>query len=172
MARYIALIRGINVGGRTFPMAEVRAAVHSIGATDVTTYIQSGNVVLEHGGRAAAVRSALEMAFTAAAGFEVLVVMRTARDLERIIAANPFPQAAPTALHVGFMDGPVPAGTVLPDPARYAPEAYVVAEADVYLHLPHGMGRAKLPPKLALLKPPTTVRNWNTVLTLHSMATG
>ncbi len=172
MATFVALLRGINVGGRrSVPMAGLRDLFAEAGARDVRTYIQSGNVVFGHTKAADALRHDLERRIEAATGHEVTVVLRTARQLATVVAHNPFPDAKPSTLHVGFLnDRPAKAAITAVDPARFAPEAMVVVGRELYLHLPNGMGRAKLPPALAKLRTPITVRNWKTVTTLADMA--
>jgi uncharacterized protein (DUF1697 family) len=150
-------------------MPDLTSWLHTAGFTNVRTYIQSGNVVLEHDARGdLAVR--IEGVLRAHTGFDVPVVIRTKVELARVVARNPFPGTPATQLHVAFLAAP-------PDRAlvktigkdAFAPEESVVRGRDVFLHLPNGMGNAKMPPKLKFLAA-ATVRNWNTVLALADMA--
>ena len=88
--RYVALLRGINVGGRNkVPMAELRAAVEDIGHTDVATYIQSGNVLFTSTRARAEVESELEDALERRFGFPLVVVVRTHAQLRAVVQQAP-----------------------------------------------------------------------------------
>jgi uncharacterized protein (DUF1697 family) len=170
MGLYVALLRGINVGGRTkVPMAALRETCESVGCTEVATYIQSGNVVLNSPLDAAKLRAELERAITERLGVSPVVVIRTHAEIDEVITGNPFPTADTGHLHVGFLTEP-------PDESRLAdlehpPEELAVRGAHVYFMLPNGMGRAKLPELYGRrIKIPTTVRNWRTVMRLHEMS--
>lgn len=182
MPTFVALLRGINVGGnRRLPMSDVRHWVAEAGATDVVTYIQSGNVVLRHPGRSPdRLRDDLERRLEAATGWDIAVVVRTATEWAALVAGNPFPDADPTSLHVACYRDP-PADSALDglDLEAHAPETCALVGAQLYLHLPDGMGRATLPIALARLRPVgggptpvTTVRNWRTVTKLLGLSSG
>ena len=108
MAIYIALLRGINVGGRNrLPMAELRAMFAAAGCADVMTYIQSGNVVFRREtGSAAALADEVGAAIEAKFGFCPTIHLLGVDELHQAITENPFPEAesAPTTLHVSFLD--------------------------------------------------------------------
>jgi uncharacterized protein (DUF1697 family) len=111
------MLRGVNVGGRKLPMADLRALVERLGCTSVRTYVQSGNVVFEAAGTPAALASRLAAAIEADRGFPVPVIVRGARDLAATVSANPFvgegldPDAEPRLFHVTFLGAaPDPAG--------------------------------------------------------------
>jgi uncharacterized protein (DUF1697 family) len=168
----IVLLRGINVGGRhKISMSDLTSWLEVSGFRQVRTYIQSGNVVLQHvDGNELAPR--IEDVLRTHAGFEVTAVTRTAAELTRVVARNPFPTTPPTQLHVAFLADPpdrAAVGAVKKD--AFAPEAFAVRGRDVYLHLPNGMGKAKMPPRLRFLST-ATVRNWNTVVALTEIAKG
>lgn len=180
MTTFVALLRGINVGGnRRLPMTDVRRWVTEVGATEVVTYIQSGNVVLRHPGRSAGtLRDDLERRIEAVTGWDIAVVVRTAAEWADLVAANPFPDADPTSLHVACYRDPPPAGALDGlDLAAHAPETCALVGAQLYLHLPNGMGRATLPVALGKLRPTgggpppvTTVRNWRTLTKLLELS--
>lgn len=173
MGTWVALLRGVNVGGaRKLPMAELRTIVASAGARDVTTYIQSGNVVFTHPGRAAAtLEGGLERRIEDATGLDVTVMLRSPAQLAKVVRANPYPKAEATKLVVLFLKGRADPGTLRTvDPGAFAPESFVVAGPEVYLHLPHGQGRAKLPVALGRVLPPSTARNWQTVTKLLELS--
>lgn len=172
MATYVALLRAINVGGRrSVAMADLRTIVTEAGGQDVQTYIQSGNVVFDHSSRSPSTLTIeLEERIEAATGFAVPVTLRTASQIDKVVQANPFPDAPPAQLAVSFLhDQPAAGATDRLDPAKFAPDAFVLAGRDVYLHLPNGFGRAKLPGALDVVAP-GTARNWNTVVKLQSLA--
>lgn len=173
MPRYLALLRGINVGGKNIvPMANLRALVESLGYRDVTTYIQSGNVLFTSA--AAVTPKDFEAAIERDFGIVLTVVIRTPAQLENVVLANPYTNVDPSKLHVGFLARKPPAADVTKlDADRFQPEEFAVRGAELYLHLPNGMGRAKLPAFLERqLKIPTTVRSWKTVIKLLELARG
>jgi uncharacterized protein (DUF1697 family) len=173
MPGYVALLRGINVGGgNAVAMADLRSVFESLGHSDVGTYIQSGNVTFrtDRPVRPETIEAALVERF----GFDVAVVLREASDLARIVRANPFGTVDPKHLHVGFLAANPTAQVAKGlDPAACAPEEFVLRGCEIYLHLPDGMGRARLPTYLdRRLKIPTTIRNWNTVVKLAELGSG
>jgi uncharacterized protein (DUF1697 family) len=175
VATYVALLRGINVGGRTtVPMAGLKAAFESWGADDVRTYIQSGNVVFTHAERSEPkLEKALRKVIADYAGFDIPVMLRTAAQMKAVVAKNPYPAASGTTLHVLFLTANVDKAALAKlDLAKFAPEEATAVGREIYLFLPNGMGKAKLPLALAKLKVPTTARNWNTVTKLLEMAEG
>lgn len=163
-------------------MAALRAGLDQAGCTDVVTYIQSGNVVLrppEAGPGRDVLQAWLEATISEVAGFAVPVVLRTAADLEQTVARNPYPDAGGTLLHVVFFaEDPAPDAMSGIDVDAFSPESCTLVGRDLYLHLPNGMGRAKLPIALEKAgrkaKPSSvgTARNWNTVLKLLTLAGG
>jgi uncharacterized protein (DUF1697 family) len=90
MARYVALLRGINVGGNNLiRMADLRACLEADGFDDVRTYIQSGNVVFTATGSSATLTARLERTLSAAFGYEATVAVRSARQFRAIVDAAP-----------------------------------------------------------------------------------
>jgi uncharacterized protein (DUF1697 family) len=173
MPTYAALLRGINVGGHNkVPMIQLKAVIESLGHTDVTTYIQSGNVVFTS--RKNVTPAALGRAIKDEFGFDITVVLRTSSELQRVVTDNPFARADLKTVHVGFMASKPSAVAVRAlDADQFAPEEFAIKGSNLYLHLPNGMGRTKLPAYLdRKLKVPTTVRNWNTVLKLLELTAG
>lgn len=171
MPRYVALLRGVNVGGKNkVPMADLRTLVESLGHTDVSTFIQSGNVIFTSS--KVVTPKSLEAAIAKQFGIQSRVVLRTKAELGKILKANPFTRADTSKLHVGFMVEKPPASVVKAlDVDEFLPDEFAVHATELYLHLPNGMGRAKLPPYLdRRLKVVTTVRNWNTVTKLLELA--
>lgn len=154
-------------------MADLRALVEAAGGTGVQTYIQSGNVVFEHAqAKDDTLRDDLERRLDAAFGFKVPVIVRRATSWDAVIRRNPFPDDDPTRLHVVFLrDEPPKGATDGIDRERFAPEEFELSGREVYLYLPNGLGRAKLPVALTrAIGTPDTARNWRTVLKLAALA--
>jgi uncharacterized protein (DUF1697 family) len=175
---HVALLRGINLGGRQVPMKELAAIFVEAKCREVRTYIQSGNVVFQtaaaDAGRLAA---RVEKALLARFGFEVPVVTRSAAELRAVAGANPYLRAGadPGTLHVAFLaERPSPARVAALDPERSPPDRFTVNGSEIYLHCPKGYGNTKLTNSYfdAKLGTTSTVRNWKTVLTLLEMAGG
>jgi uncharacterized protein (DUF1697 family) len=164
VSRYVGLLRGVNVGGKNkLPMAELRALFESLDHTNVSTFIQSGNIVFTTAKPIAA--KDLERAIAKQFGIAPSVMLRTPQELRKIVKSNPFSGVDPSTLHVGFMEQKPSAAAVKQlDSERFLPDELAIRGREIYFHLPNGMGRTKLPPYVdRQLKIPTTVRNWNTV---------
>jgi len=177
MPLHLALLRGINVGGRhRLPMADLAAAFAAAGARDVRTYIQSGNVVYR--ARAADARripARVAAALAARLGFAVPVVGRTIGEWRAVVRGNPFLHAGadPDACHVACLaDRPAVARVGALDPDRSAPDRFAVRGREVYLHLPNGVARTRLTNAWldAQLGTVSTLRNWRTVCALLALA--
>ena len=174
--RYVALIRGINVGGKAkLPMADLRAVVTGLGHADVATYIQSGNVIFtSHRHDSATLEREIERAIARETRLEVSVLIRSQAELTAVVAGNPFPESAarPSELHVSFLSAAPEADRLTGiDPARFEPDEYRLGDRVLYLRCPNGVGRSKLAsyPWERDLGLRATNRNWNTVTTLLSM---
>jgi uncharacterized protein (DUF1697 family) len=175
-ATYVALLRGINLGARNkISMAELRELVGGLDAEDVTTYLQSGNVVFKTAMPAREIAGAIEAAIDRDLGLDVAVLLRTPAQLAALVDRNPFTERARDAkeLHVTFLaDRPQAASVERLDPRRSEPDEFRVVGREVYLRCPKGYGRSKLTnayfeKQLALV---ATTRNWNTVTKLAELA--
>jgi len=176
---YVALLRGINVGGNNMlPMKDLAAMFTKAGANDVRTYIQSGNVVFrverEVSGR---IPIAVAKAIAARTQLRIPIVMRSAAELRRIVQNNPYVQRGVDTdeLHVVFLAAePGEAAARALDPKRSTTDEFIVRGADIYLHCPNGYGRSKLSNAYfdAKLATVSTVRNWRTVLKLLELSGG
>jgi len=103
MAAYVALLRAVNVGGTgKLPMVELKAMCERAGFGKVRTYIASGNVVFDSRETEGPVKATLEAALAAYAGKPVGVLVRTASELTKVLANNPFPDALPNRTVVIF----------------------------------------------------------------------
>lgn len=167
MNNYIALLRAVNVGGTgKLPMADLRAMCESAGFQDVRTYIASGNVVLRSTSTAAQVKATLETSLARYAGKPVGVLLRTAAEMAAVLAANPFPKAAPNRVVAIFLDNAPPADTLATLSHRNGEEV-VLGRRELYVHYGDGMADSKL--KIPAAKSGTG-RNMNTVSRLAAMA--
>lgn len=175
MARYVALLRGINVGGKnTVAMADLRAWVSDLGHTDVATYINSGNVVFTSGTPQvsdAGLAAAIEEKIAAESGLRIAVMVRAEDELSAALSANPFRDSDPSRVLIAFMDQPPDAATVESWHAVESgdDEARAIGPV-VYLHFPDGMGRSKLGARvLGSSAAQITTRNIRTVSKLLEM---
>jgi uncharacterized protein (DUF1697 family) len=184
MPTHVALLRGVNVGGRNkVAMADLRKVVESLGHGDVATYIQSGNVVFTSKDTdTAAIAAELERALEEAVGVRSRVVVLSRAELAKAIADNPFPdEANPKHLHAVFLGAEVGAeeAAAVAAAERRASDkgsrdqAKVVGRT-VYLRTPEGLGRSELAAQLARSNPVAggpggTARNWATVTKLLAM---
>ena len=193
MSEYVALLRGINVGGRNaVAMPALRVVFESLGHERVTTYIQSGNVCFTSApagatagvggdppgqgaasGRAGVaspvdLAAEIELAMLQAFGLGVRVVLRTRTELARLAAVNPFldSEAGRAKIHVFFLAAmPTPEGLAKLDPDRFPPDAFAVVGREIFVHYPNGAGRSRLTLDYFERRLGThgTARNWNTV---------
>ena len=173
--RYVALLRGINVGGRNrLPMADLRDIFTAAGCAEVRTYIQSGNAVFEatHD-LAEALPEIVTVAIRGKFGYETAVVVRSGEEMRRVATSNPFDTSGdPRLLHVAFLaDTPIAEAVSSLDPDRSPPDEFVVRGRDVYLRYPNGVARSKLTNEYlaSRLQTVSTMRNWRTVLKLLEM---
>ncbi len=174
---YIALLRGINLAGRRkVAMPALREALADAGFDEVATYIQSGNLVFDSGKSATGLRIEMEKLIEDRFGFAVPVLLRSAKQLDAVIASNPFPEPSdPRLLHVVFLEKAANPNAVkkLADSATGSDEVKSVGK-ELYLNTPDGFGRSPL--AAAMAKDPSgltgTARNWRTVLKLAEMASG
>src|SRR4051812_30939601 len=170
MARLIALLRAVNVGGRKLPMAELRALCGELGWEDVETYIQSGNIVFTAAGKPEQLEAELEKAIAGRFGLDVPAIVRTAAQWAAYAGSNPFPKAArdePNRLQLLVSKRPPreDAADRLMERAESG-EIVKAAGAALWFHFPEGVARSKLIPALIdkACGSPSTARNWRTVL--------
>lgn len=174
--RYIALLRGINVGGNTMiKMSELKKTFESLGFENVVTYINSGNIAFDVRKNAeekliAKVEKAIERDF----GKKVAVMMRTRDEIKEVLGRNPFEgqYESHKEMHVLFMNEP------MPDEKRDLllekqtdDERFAVDGREIFCHLKLGvadslLGKSFIDKKL---KVPITGRNWRTVETLADL---
>lgn len=176
MTMRIALLRGVNVGGKTkVAMADLRQMFTDLGVESPQTVLQSGNVVFEGGPGAAEMERLLERETEARLGLRTAYMVRDAGEWRGLVAHNPFPEeAASDPGHVLAM--PLKSAAE-PDAVAALRQAIVGRERveavgrELYLVYPDGIGRSKLTIKQIETKLGTqgTGRNWNTVLKLAAL---
>jgi uncharacterized protein (DUF1697 family) len=175
---HVALLRGINVGGKNvLPMKDLAALFVDAGCTDVRTYIQSGNVV--YSASAAVARKApalVEAAIAKRFGFAVPIQTRSVEELRAVVAGNPLLAShEPDDLHVIFLaQEPTTKQAGDLDPNRSPGDTFVVRGREIYVACPNGVGNSKLTnawfdSRLATV---STGRNWRTTQKLLELAGG
>ncbi|TCU27675.1 uncharacterized protein (DUF1697 family) [Rhizobium azibense] len=167
MPVYVALLCAVNVGatGR-LPMAELKAICEGLNFSNVETYIQSGNVVFSSAETEATVERRLDEALAKKFGKKPGVMIRSRKELQKIVEEAPFPHAKPNFLLVTFLPEAAPKNA-LDNMAAPDGEEAKVAGREIYVHYPIGSGKSKL--KLKALNAGTS-RNLNTVRKLAEMA--
>ena len=193
MASHVALLRGINVGGRNkVPMADLREVVTSLGHTGVTTYIQSGNVLFSTAETdSAKLAAALETAIGERFGIWASVVVLSRDELAALLAGNPYPdEPNPRLVHVVFLNGELPedllgriAAAQSAAAAKGSRDTVQAAGPALFVHTPDGFGTSELAQALfRIISPPTkqqqqqnqpavaaTARNWATATKLLAL---
>jgi uncharacterized protein (DUF1697 family) len=169
---YAALLRAVNLGAHgKLSMPALKTALTELGLQDVTTYIQSGNVVFRSDRPQEKLAEAITRCIAGELGLATTVILRTASELRRIAGRNPFvdEEQQRSRLHVLFLESkPARGADKRLDPDRSPPDRYRVDGPEIYLHYPNGMGRSKLSAAYfeRQLGVRATARNWNTVLKL------
>ena len=174
----IALLRGINVGGKNrLRMTDLTAMFVDARCDDVRTYIQSGNVVFRaESTRGEDIPSLVSASILSRFGYEVPVVARKAPEVEAIVQANPFVESGGETdkLHVVFLADPPDAERIEAlDTNRSPPDEFAVRGREIYLHCPNGLARSKLTNSYfdSRLSTTSTMRSWKTVLKLFELST-
>lgn len=145
MATRILLLRAVNVGGATLPMAGLRALLSDLGGTDVRTYIASGNAVLDVPGDPAAFDRAVEDAVERGYGFRRDVISRTPAEVAASLEAHPFEVADPRFSYVSYLlDAPAPGGLAAAADVPIGGDRWQVVGRELHLRFADGMGRATL----------------------------
>jgi len=181
MTRYVALLRGINVGGRSaVPMAGLRALLGELRLRDVRTHRGSGNALFASELPEAALEEMLARALEARFGFAIPVLVRSAAEIEAVVEGLPFAQeqiaraqaaaGAAESLYVAFLSAPPDEALRARFDAKKQPgEEIAVSGRALYLLLEHSVRDCKLFAGMNRLDPRATVRNWNTVRKLSEM---
>lgn len=170
MARTALLLKGVNVGGKNkLPMAELRATLDDLGWADVSTYLQSGNVIAEvpHGDPATALHEAIAVRF----GLDVEVFALTGRELAAVVADNPFPDKVgePKLLHVAFLRSAPPKGWFAKTGLVHDGDEIALGRRHIYLCYRDNSRDSPLAKVLRNAKVSFTARNWTTVVKLAEL---
>jgi len=167
VAVFVALLRAVNVGGTgKLPMSDLKVMCETLGFSDVRTYIASGNVVFTSRKSEAAVKKALEKQLADYAGKPVGILVRTAAEMQAVLANNPFPKAPANRTVAVFLDAKPPADTLTTIRGKQD-EQIGLGQREIYIHYGDGMAKSKLVVPAAKTG---TARNMNTVATLAKMA--
>ena len=175
METYIALFRGINVGGRnSIKMADLRSLLENLGLEDVRSYIQSGNVVFRSGNvDLTEMADRISKSIEENHGFEPRVLILRQNEFEKAIAGNPFPKAESDdrRLHINFLsEKPGNPDLNTMQEIKKDNELFALKDKTFYLYAPDGIGRSKLAANVEKhLGVPATSRNWRTVQKIASM---
>ena len=176
MPAYVAMLRGVNVGGNPLKMAWLREACEELGLREVRTYLQSGNIIFASPLGAAELAPMLTQTIDKQTRLPVPVIIRSAKEMADTVAQNPFLKRKgvdATKLHVTFLgDVPMHVDSARLDKLAGTRDEYVVTKREIYLHCPINYGETKLS-NTAIEKAlgvSATTRNWTTVTTLADMA--
>ena len=177
MKTYIALFRGINVGGtHIIKMKTLITVFEAHGACHVRTYIQTGNMVFQYPETPVSVLATmLSEWMMACAGFRPEVVVFSPETFVAVMANNPFPEAVetPQQVHAYFLVAPTSKDTETWERLHQLAipsERFELVGPCFYLHAPEGIGRSKLAAKVErVLGVPMTCRNWRTVMRIHAL---
>ena len=167
MTRYVALLRAVNVGGTgKLPMSDLKTMCESVGFEDVRTYISSGNVVFSSKFGEAAIKHMLEKKLRGYADKPVGVLIRTASEMARVLADNPFPEGPGNRVVAIFLDNTPPAHA-LGAVKHQKKERLACGTREIYVHYGDGMADSRLTIPVAKTG---TARNINTIAKLAELA--
>ncbi|MCA9641006.1 MAG: DUF1697 domain-containing protein [Polyangiaceae bacterium] len=176
LTTYIALFRGINVGGnKKLPMAELRALCEELGLGSVRTYIQSGNLAFRSGLDQSALEQTIEKAVKGEFGFHADVIARTAKQWKSYAKASAFPdaeEARPKFLHLGLSKQKPAKGCIskLEEYAKLDERLALKGDA-LWVDFVGGAGRSKLTPAVfdRAVGSTVTLRNWRSVQAISAL---
>ena len=175
MTRFVALLRGVNVGGnKGVPMSALKDLAGRLSLGNPRTLLQSGNLVFSSTGKSAdALEHSLERVIRDDMGVETSICVRSAAQWTALVDANPFLREAETdpshLLLVAFKTSPKSSGPEAIAKAYAGPERIELAKDHAFIVYPEGIGRSKLTPALlGRHLGEGTARNWNTVLKIQA----
>ncbi len=180
MPRYVALLKGINVGGKNIiKMADLKQLLAGMGFADIHTYIQSGNILFDSGKEEENLQIALEKGIQERFGFRVPVIIRTANELKHIVNQCPFTSEeigkaeSHTEVEVFYLvlfGKPLSKEEMtLLSSVESGNETYKISDRNMYMLLNDSIRNSKLAASLQKIKTPSTVRNWKTICTLLTL---
>ena len=176
MTTWIVLFRGINVGGKNIlPIKELATLLEDNGYSNVRTYIQSGNVVLQSRKTSASdIAGPIGDVVFESQGFRPSVIVLSPQELQQAVDSNPFPkaQADPRSLHLSFLaELPTHPDLQTMNSIKSPGESFVLKDKVFYFHAPDGIGRSRLAARAErLLGVDATGRNWRTVNKILQLA--
>ncbi|SHI34623.1 Uncharacterized conserved protein, DUF1697 family [Mesonia phycicola] len=176
--KYVALLRGINVGGkRKLKMADLRESVLKIDFTEVSTYIQSGNLFFTSEEKNARIlEEKLAQHLLDEYTYDIPVVIRTAGEIEKAISKNPFSNAEDfKQLHLIFLkENPAQDLVNAFKELEFPSEQFKIEEKHLYVNYTEGVRNSKLSTTFIekKLKTKATARNWKTLLKIESFLKG
>lgn len=180
METYIALLRGVNVGGKNkVKMSELKASLETQGLLSVSTYIQSGNVLFKSNQSPADVKALIEQTLSDEFQVTSAAIIRTAQELENLIAGCPFSSETIEAaeagsdtehLYAALLDSPFSEAEMARLGKYQNEDQIVLMGKDLYLLFFGSVRDSKLAVQIGKKEGPATVRNWNTLSKLNELA--
>ena len=176
MPTWIALFRGINVGGKnSLPMRDLKKLLEQLRCTDIRTYIQSGNVVFQASeGKGENLARRITAIVARDHDIDAPVIVIEPKALDKAIKANPFPDAVsnPKSLHLYFLaEKPNKPDIDALTRLKTDTESFAIKDRVLYLHTPKGFATSKLARAIERkLGVDVTARNWRTVTKVHELA--
>jgi uncharacterized protein (DUF1697 family) len=169
--RYIALLRGINVGGKNkIKMIDLKAMFESLSFKNVKTYIQSGNIIFDYDATdTMKLTNKIQEKISETFGFLVKTIIRSAEDFRNIANNNPFikePNIDLDKLYVTLMlEEPEQNTVLILDMKKEENEDFLIISKEIYLYCPNGYGETKLNNAMfeKKLNVSSTTRNWKTI---------
>jgi uncharacterized protein (DUF1697 family) len=177
VTKYVALLRGINVGkNNRIAMGDLRSMLSGLGHTEVATLLQSGNAVFSSSSSdKEELAAAIERQIVADLDLRIGVVVCSQVDIARVVARDPLAAEVtdPARYLVTFLSKPLDADQFADlDPATYEPERFAFGPQEIYLWMPEGIIESRLAKVFSgkrMGSRVATARNWNTVTKLLTM---
>jgi uncharacterized protein (DUF1697 family) len=180
MTTYIALLKGINVGGKNIiKMADLKQHFSTMGLSNVRTYIQSGNVLFESEKEEKILQEELEQQICKKFGFQVPIILRTTQEMQRIISGCPYTKEDIETAGAGkevevfyialFNEPPSNEDIKRFSDAKTEHESFKIIGRDMYMLFSDSVRFSKLAATLQKVKTINTVRNWKTINKLMSL---
>ncbi len=176
METKIAILRGINVGGkRIILMSDLKSLCAELGLEEVRTYIQSGNIIFKSTVKNSDLETKIEKSIKAKFGFDVPVIIRTSQELETAADKNPFykPNSDINKLHLTLLkEKPATENIKQTEMYDYKPDKFVIDDKDIFIFCDGQYHQSKLTNNFfeKKLNVGATTRNWKTVLKLIELS--
>ena len=176
MTAYVAMLRGVNVAGHRIKMEQLHGLCDRLGFQKVETYVQSGNIVFQaKTENPTLISKRISESILASFGFETPVILRTSKEMENVVANNPFlkeKDVDSSKLHVTFLTDVAQEGSLKTvEKLATSQDRFHPTSREIYLYCPEGYGRTKLSNNAIekALSVTATTRNWRTTNTLLEM---